>query len=181
MHVLGTRQEVPPEIHAQSALAVARGSLFLLPLLLQLLPDFLVLLLPLPLLFLHLSFHVFVVLLYDLALVVDLIAHKVQPGPFVHPVFDIADALGVEHVAGRFERLAAFRGVNTFDESGEEEDHVSAFVHDRSAAEGAGDFAGKFVFDALIARLVPAEVVDAVGEVDVGFVEDCGPLEGCPM
>lgn len=158
---------------------MARGSLFLLPLLLQLIPDLLVLLLPLPFLFLHLFFHVFMVLFNDLSLVVDLVAHKVQSRPLVHPIFDIADALGVEHVAGRFECLAAFRSVDTFNEGGEEEDHVSAFVHDGSAAKGAGDFAGKFVFDALIARLVPAQVVDAVGEVNIGFAEDCGPLEGC--
>jgi len=160
---------------------MTQGSLFLLPLLLQLLRDLLTLLLPLPLLFLQLFFHVFTVLFNDLPIVVDLVTHKVQPRPFVDAVFDIANALGVEHVAGWFECLAAFRSVDTFDEGGEEENHVSTFVHDGSAAESAGDFARKFVFDALFGRLVPAEVVDAVGEVDVGFVEDCGPLEGCPV
>ena len=30
-----------------------------------------------------------------------------------------------------------------------------------------------------LGRLVPAEVVVAVGEVDVVFVEDGGPLKGC--
>ena len=30
-----------------------------------------------------------------------------------------------------------------------------------------------------LGRLVPAEIVVAVGEVDVVFVEDGGPLEGC--
>jgi hypothetical protein len=35
------------------------------------------------------------------------------------------------------------------------------------------------VLDRFLGGLVPAEVVDTVGEVDVGFVEDCCPLKGC--
>ena len=35
------------------------------------------------------------------------------------------------------------------------------------------------MLDALLRRLVPAEVVDALCEVDVGFVEDGSPLERC--
>jgi hypothetical protein len=80
-------------------------------------------------------------------------------------------------VASRFERLAAFGGVDAFDEGGEEEDHVAAFVHDRGAAEGTGDFTGERVLDRFLGGLVPTEVVDTVGEVDVGFVEDCCPLK----
>ena len=30
-----------------------------------------------------------------------------------------------------------------------------------------------------VGRIVPAQVVVAVGEIDVFLVEDCGPLEGC--
>ena len=82
-------------------------------------------------------------------------------------------------MASRAERLAAFGGVDAVDEGGEEQDHVAALVHDGRAAEGARDLAGQFVLDALLRRLVPAEVVDALREVDVGFVEDGGPLERC--
>lgn len=80
-------------------------------------------------------------------------------------------------MASWLERLAAFGGVDAFDEGGEEKDHVAAFVHDRGAAEGAGDFTGERVLDRFLRGLVPAEVVDTVGEVDVGFVEDCCPLK----
>lgn len=46
-------------------------------------------------------------------------------------------------------------------------------------AVAAAHFAGQFVRDGFIGGVVPFEVVVAVGEVDVGFVEDGGPLEGC--
>ena len=81
-------------------------------------------------------------------------------------------------MASRFEGSATFGGVDAFDESGEEKDHVAAFVHDRGAAKGAGDFTGERVLDRFLGGLVPAEVVETVGEVDVGFVEDCCPLKG---
>lgn len=42
----------------------------------------------------------------------------------------------------------------------------------------APDFAGKLVLDGFLGRVVPLEVVVTVCEVDVGFVEDGGPLEG---
>ena len=80
-------------------------------------------------------------------------------------------------MASRFERLAAFGCVDAFDEGGEEKDHVAAFVHDQGAAKGAGDFTGELVPDRFLGGVVPAEVVDTVGEVDVGFVEDCCPLK----
>ena len=64
------------------------------------------------------------------------------------------------------------------DQGREEEDHVAAFVHDGRAAVGAGDFAGELVHAGFFGGLVPAEVVVAVGEVNVFFVEDGGPLEG---
>lgn len=30
-----------------------------------------------------------------------------------------------------------------------------------------------------LGTLVPAEVVNSIGEIDIFFVEDGGPLEGC--
>jgi len=63
------------------------------------------------------------------------------------------------------------------DERGEEEDHVAALVHDGAVAEGAADFAGQLVLGGFRGRVVPLEVVVAVLEVDVFFVEDGGPLE----
>jgi hypothetical protein len=46
-------------------------------------------------------------------------------------------------------------------------------------AKGAADLARKLVLDGLLGRVVPLEVMVAVGEVDVILVEDSGPLEGC--
>jgi hypothetical protein len=46
-------------------------------------------------------------------------------------------------------------------------------------AEGAAHFAGELVLDGFFGRVVPFQVVVAVGEVDVLFVEYGGPLEGC--
>lgn len=45
-------------------------------------------------------------------------------------------------------------------------------------AEGAADLAGELVLDGFVGRVVPFQVVVAVEEVDVFFVEDGGPLEG---
>jgi hypothetical protein len=45
-------------------------------------------------------------------------------------------------------------------------------------AERAANFAGELVLDGLLGRIVPFEIVVAVGEVDVVFVEDGSPLEG---
>lgn len=63
-------------------------------------------------------------------------------------------------------------------ERGEEQDHVAALVHDGRAAVGAGDLAGELVHAGFLAGLVPSQVVVAVREVDIFFVEDGGPLEG---
>lgn len=65
------------------------------------------------------------------------------------------------------------------DQGWEQQDHVPALVHDRCTTVGAADFAGKFVHACFIGGLIPAEVMVAAGEVDVVFVEDGGPLEGC--
>jgi hypothetical protein len=46
-------------------------------------------------------------------------------------------------------------------------------------AVGAANFAGELVLDRLLGRVIPLEVVMAVGEVDVLLVEDGGPLEWC--
>ena len=67
------------------------------------------------------------------------------------------------------------------DESRIQQDHIPSLIHDGSAAVSARDLAGKLVLCGLFSGLVPAEVVVAVSEVDVVFVEDGGPLErgGC--
>ena len=74
-------------------------------------------------------------------------------------------------------KVLPFARVLEIDQGGEEEDHVATFVHDGRAAVGAGDFAGELVHAGFFGGLVPAEVVVAVGEVNVFFVEDGGPLE----
>lgn len=64
------------------------------------------------------------------------------------------------------------------DQAREEQDHVATLVHDRRVAVRAADFAGNFVLDAFVGRVVPFQVVMAVGEVDVFLVKDGCPLEG---
>ena len=113
-------------------------------------------------------------------IVVEQIARIVQAPPLDDAVaLELRHALRVEHVAGRSERLAPFRGVDVLDQGREQQDHVAAFVHDGGAAVRTRHFAGQVVRGGLGGRVVPAEVVVAVCEVDVGFVEDGGPLEGC--
>lgn len=75
------------------------------------------------------------------------------------------------------EGLSCFLAVDAFDECGEKEDHISTFVHDGRSAVSAADFAGKVVGNVFVRGIVPAEIVMAVGEVDVRFVEDTRPLE----
>lgn len=65
------------------------------------------------------------------------------------------------------------------DQTGEEEDHVSTLVHNRTVAEGAANLARKLVLDRLLAGVVPLEVMVSVDEVDVLLVENGGPLERC--
>jgi hypothetical protein len=67
------------------------------------------------------------------------------------------------------------------DQRREQQNHVPALVHDRTVAEGTAHLAGQLVLGGFGGRVVPLEVVVAVFEVDVVFVEDGGPLErgGC--
>ena len=64
------------------------------------------------------------------------------------------------------------------DERREEQNHVAALIHDGAVAEGAADLAGQLVLGGFGGWVVPLEVVVAVLEVDVFFVEDGSPLEG---
>jgi len=66
------------------------------------------------------------------------------------------------------------------DQGWEQQDHVPPLVHDGCTTVGAADFAGQLMHGSLLRALVPSEVVDAVSEVNVFFVEDGGPLEWCP-
>jgi hypothetical protein len=65
------------------------------------------------------------------------------------------------------------------DERREEQNHVSALVHNRTVAERTADLARQLVFGGFGGRVVPLEVVVTVFEVDVVFVENGGPLEWC--
>ena len=65
------------------------------------------------------------------------------------------------------------------DQRREQQDHVPALIHDGAVAERAADLARQLVFGGFGGRVVPLKVVVAVFEVDVVFVEDGGPLEGC--
>jgi hypothetical protein len=65
------------------------------------------------------------------------------------------------------------------DERREQQDHVTALVHDGAVAERTADLAGQLVLGGLGGWVVPLKVVVAVLEVNVIFVENGGPLEGC--
>ena len=78
-----------------------------------------------------------------------------------------------------FEVLAFLR-VLEVDQGWEEQYHIPSFVHDRGAAVGTAHLARELVDGGFLGAFVPAEVVVAVGEVDVFLVEDGCPLEGCP-
>lgn len=62
-------------------------------------------------------------------------------------------------------------------QSGEQQNHVSALIHDRRMAEVAADLAGELVLDRLLSGIIPLQVMMTVSEVDVVLVEDGGPLE----
>ena len=63
------------------------------------------------------------------------------------------------------------------DQAREQEDHVSALVHDGAVTKAAANLAWKLVLDRLVGRVVPLKIVVAVGEVDILLVEDGSPLE----
>lgn len=79
-------------------------------------------------------------------------------------------------MARRLEVLLSL--VPQLDQTREQQDHVPSLVHDGRMAVIAADFAGEAVLGGFRAGVVPFEVVVAIGEVDVFFVEDGGPLEG---
>lgn len=110
--------------------------------------------------------------------VLNKITLVVDTAPLGQTIWDIHNALAVEHVTAGLEVRLIFVGLEV-DERGEEQDHVAALVHDGAVAVRAAHFAGQLVLDALRGGVVPLEVVVAVGEVDVLLVEDGRPLEGC--
>jgi len=65
------------------------------------------------------------------------------------------------------------------DKGREQQNHVAALVHDGRVAERAADLARKLVLDGLLRWVVPFEIVVAICEVDVGFLENGSPLERC--
>jgi len=67
------------------------------------------------------------------------------------------------------------------DQGREQEDHVASLIHNGGMAERAADLARQLVLDGLLGRIIPLQVVVAVGEVDVLLVEDGSPLEWCRM
>ena len=133
----------------------------------------------LPLLLVHvINLHILLVFHNDISFIIQGVTLIVQSLPLHHAVvLEINYPLWIEHVACRLECITCLGLHYTFDERGEQEDHVAAFVHDRSSTEGAGDFARKVVRDVFGGGVVPAKVMMAVGEIDVRFVEDGGPLE----
>ena len=135
----------------------------------------------LPLLIIHIPFlHLFIVLDQNILIIVNQITIVVNSLPLDNTItLELCNPLRVEHVAGGLERCAAFLRVDFLDERWEEEDHVAAFVHNRGATEPAGDFARKVVSGVFVRRVIPAQVVDALSEVDIGLVEDRCPLEWC--
>ena len=133
----------------------------------------------LPLLLVHvINLHILLVFHNDISFIIQGITLIVQSLPLHHAVvLEINHPLRVEHVACWLECVARLGLHYAFDKRRKQEDHVATLVHDRSTAEGAGDFAGKVVRDVFGGGVVPAKVMMAVGEIDVGFVEDGGPLK----
>lgn len=135
--------------------------------------------------------------------VLDKVTLLVKTSPLGQTVGDVDAALAVEHVESSNTRVSitkhdkqtndAFcRTKNVprskiplllitleLDQRREQQNHVPALVHDRTVAEGTADLAGQLVLGGFGGRVVPLEVVVAVFEVDVVFVEDGGPLERC--
>jgi hypothetical protein len=94
----------------------------------------------------------------------------VEAGPLGETVRDVHNTLTVEHVASGTEvsmmmmMMLIEAGLEDYiprlevglvliilevDQAGEEQDHVSALVHDGTVAEGAANLAGKLVLDRL--------------------------------
>lgn len=63
----------------------------------------------------------------------------------------------------------------------EQQNHISALIHDGAVAEIASDLARELMLDALGGGVVPLEVLVTAGEVDVLFMEDRRPLERSSM
>jgi hypothetical protein len=80
-------------------------------------------------------------------------------------------------VAAGFELEFGLLGLEVH-ERGEQKDHVAALVKDGRVAVVAAHLAGKVVLNGLCRGVVPLEVVVALGEVDVGLLENGSPLEG---
>jgi len=72
----------------------------------------------------------------------------VEACPLGETVRDVHNTLTVEHVASRLE-VGLVLIVLEVDQAGEEQDHVSALVHDGTVAEGAANLARKLVLDRL--------------------------------
>jgi hypothetical protein len=98
--------------------------------------------------------------------VLDEIALVVKTGPLGETVRDIHDTLAVEHVASEQQVSMIARNMDLrvciprlevclvlvvlkVNQAGEEQDHVSTLVHDRTVAEGAANLARKLVLDGL--------------------------------
>jgi len=102
---------------------------------------------------------------------------KQLTGPLGQPIRNINNPLTVEHVAARSELVLGLLGLEVH-ERGEQENHIAALVEDGRVAVVAAHLAGKIVLDGLCRGIVPLEVVVALGEIDIGLLEDGGPLEG---
>jgi hypothetical protein len=123
--------------------------------------------------------HIIFPLNQNILVIIQQITLIIQPLPLDHAIpLESRHPLRVKHMTSWRKRLSASLRVDIFDEGREEEDHVAALVHDRGAAVRAGDFAGEVVGGGFRGGVVPPKVVVAVGEVDVGLVEDCSVLEG---
>lgn len=135
-----------------------------------------------------------------LGAVLDQITVVVDTTPLWLSIRDVKYASRVKHVAagegsvmtidwgagGSTEFLPDFKvlsilGSLEVDQGREQQDHVSSFVHDGSSAVGTADLARQLVNTSFLRTLIPAQIVMAVCEVDVVFVEDGCPLEGCTL
>jgi hypothetical protein len=65
------------------------------------------------------------------------------------------------------------------DERRKQQNHVATLIHYRAVTIRAADLARELVLDGLLGRIVPLQLMVAVGEVDILLMEDGCPLEWC--
>ena len=143
------------------------------------------LILPLPTPILQLALIlplVLIVLINNLAIIIQLITLPIQPHKLRHPIpMEIHRPLIIKHMTRRLETLPPLLTHNLLDQPGEQQYHIPPLVHNRTPAVRAAHLTRQMVLHALRRRVVPPQVMVPMREADVLLVEDRRPLEGCAV